>query len=418
MSDKFEVLLTSDSSGQVCNTSVWDHNTGSSLHQFKGNTSSPHTVCLVGRDYLLSAPPDKPLLNVWQVNRSEQSPLRLFTPGPVSAMTVSPSGYYLVAAVQENINIWNVGTGALLGVVTRHYQPVTTLQFTGDSTHLLSGGEDGQVLAWSLVLCVARRSLPGQERGQVGQVQPRYTWTDHALPVTGIQVGHGPAHGARVVTCSMDMTVKLYTMQTGQLLLSVSFTSPIMAVTMDSMETIVYAGTKTGQIHSFSLLSPPRHVAVTADSLDTACTWSAHTGQVTGLSLSMDGSTLASAGLDSVVHIWDCPSGQVVRSLPHKDGVTHVQFIPTPPALIDHDSWNPARKLVALQKGANKDVFTCAVLNRTDLVESEDWMSDDKTQGGEMEMVGKGSVEDHTVEELKQINNQLYKFAMKNVLNS
>ena len=74
------------------------------MHKFKGNTSYPNTVCL-GRDYLLSAPPDKPLLNVRQANRSEQSPLRLFTPGPVSAMAVSPSGHYLVSAMEENINI-------------------------------------------------------------------------------------------------------------------------------------------------------------------------------------------------------------------------------------------------------------------------------------------------------------------------
>ena len=68
------------------------------------------------------------LLNVWQVNRLEQSPLRLFTPGPVSLMVVSPSGHYLVAVVDENINIWQVGTGTFLRVVTRHYQPVTILQ--------------------------------------------------------------------------------------------------------------------------------------------------------------------------------------------------------------------------------------------------------------------------------------------------
>merc|ERR1740137_493327 len=316
-------------------------------------------------------------------------------------MAVSPSGHYLVAAVEENINIWQLGTGALLGVVTRHYQPVTVLQFTGDSTHLLSGGADGQ------------------ERGQLGQVQPRYTWTDHALPVTGLQVGHGPAHGARVLTCSMDMTVKLYTMKTGQMLLSVSFTSPITAIAMDNMETMVYAGTKTGKIHSFSLLSPPRDVAVTADSLGSLGTWSAHTGQVTRLSLTMDGCTLASGGLDSVVHLWDTPSGQVVRSLPHKEGVTHVQFIATPPALLDHDRWSPGVKLVALQKGTNQKEFTCAVLSRTDLGDGEDWMRTEMSQGSGLGVIeGQGREEEHTVQELKQINNQLYKFAMKNVLSS
>ena len=381
MEDKFEVLLTSDSSGIVCNTTAWDYTTGSSLHQFKGNTSSPNTVCLAGRDYLMSAPPDKPLLNIWQVNRSEQSPLRLFTPGTVAAMAVSPSGDYLVVAVEENINIWQVGTGALLGVVTRHYQPVTVLQFTGDSTHLVSGGGDGQVLVWPMVLCVARRSLPGQERGEVGTVEPRYTWTDHALPVTGLHVGHGPAHGARVISSSMDMTVKVYTMTTGQLLLSVSFTSPITAVVMDNMETKVYAGTKAGKIHSFSLLNPPRDVAVTVDSVDSD-TMISHTGEVTRLSLSMDGYTLASGGQDSTVHLWDTPSGQVVRSLPHKGSITHVQFIATPPALINHDKWNPARKLVALQKGTNQSEFSCAVLRKDDLGDGQDWMRDDLVRGG------------------------------------
>ena len=85
------------------------------------------SVCLIGQDYLVSGQPNKPLLNVWQVhpmestdiphranfqvNRSEQIPLRLFTPGPVSSLATSPSGSYLAAAVQESITIWQIGTG-------------------------------------------------------------------------------------------------------------------------------------------------------------------------------------------------------------------------------------------------------------------------------------------------------------------
>ena len=34
-----------------------------------------------------------------------------------------------------------------------------------------------------------------------------------------LHVGHGPAHSARVVTASLDMTVKLYSMTTGDHLL-------------------------------------------------------------------------------------------------------------------------------------------------------------------------------------------------------
>ena len=38
----------------------------------------------------MSAPLDKPLLNVWQSNKAELAPVRLFSPAPVSAMAASP----------------------------------------------------------------------------------------------------------------------------------------------------------------------------------------------------------------------------------------------------------------------------------------------------------------------------------------
>ena len=34
------------------------------------------------QDWLLSAPSDKPLLNVWLGSKAEQAPVRLFTPAP------------------------------------------------------------------------------------------------------------------------------------------------------------------------------------------------------------------------------------------------------------------------------------------------------------------------------------------------
>ena len=37
------------------------------------------------------------------------------------------------------------------------------------------------------------------------------------------------------------------------------------------------------------------------------------------------------------MHLWYTALAQVVRSLPHKEGVTHVQFIASPPDLLVHD---------------------------------------------------------------------------------
>jgi len=412
----FEVLLTSDSVGQVCNTCAWDPVTGSSLHQWKGGTSIPHSLSLVGSDYLLSGQPNKPLLNLWQVNRSEQVPIRMFTPGPVSALAVSPSGNYLAVSVQENINIWQVGTGALLSVLSRHYQPVSVIKFTRDGSHLVSGGEDGQVLVWSLVQCVARRTLPGQEKGEVGQVEPRYTWTDHSLPITDIHCGicsSGPF--CRVFTVSLDQVCRVYSMIRGEQLLAVSFPQPLTALAVDNMETTVYVGTKAGTIHTFSLLAPPRDISVTVDRLDNK-TLPGHKESITALSLSMDSLTLASGSEDQTVVLWDTASGQSVRSLSHKGSVVCVKFIPTPPALLrGGDNWNPARKLVSLQKGLGQDVFQCNILRKEDCGEAVNWKSQNH-----INMVSSGDMkeedEDFTIKELKEINNQLYKFALKKVL--
>ena len=35
------------------------------------------------------------------------------------------------------------------------------------------------------------------------------------------------------------------------------------------------------------------------------------------------------------VKLWDTPSAQCIRTLPHKGTVVTVQFMPTPPSLID-----------------------------------------------------------------------------------
>ena len=86
-----EILLTSDSTAQAANICMWDPNTGSQLAAFKGGITAANTLCyIVGRTFLLSAHPSKPLLNVWQLDRREQRPQKQTTPGrPLQALAVS-----------------------------------------------------------------------------------------------------------------------------------------------------------------------------------------------------------------------------------------------------------------------------------------------------------------------------------------
>ena len=71
-------------------------------------------------------------------------------------------------------------------------------------------------------------------------------------------------------------------------------------------------------------------------------------------------------------------------------------------------------KIVPLQKGVNKDRFECAVFRKTDILVSDT----DATVEDDIEMEEDRDTSSHTVEELKQINQQLYKYSLKHILNS
>ena len=70
--------------------------------------------------------------------------------------------------------------------------------------------------------------------------------------------------------------------------------------------------------------------------------------------------------------------------------------------------------MVPLQKGVNKDRFECAVFRKTDILVNDAVVNDDD----DIEMEEAGDTSSHTVEELKQINQQLYKYSLKHILNS
>ena len=122
MKDKYEVLVSSDTSGAL---GVWDPSTGNCLHQYKGGVTRANTLTWIKQvsrnfslrsyifhfpsptprpilltessffsyphfqDWLLSAPPDTPLLNVWLGSKAEQAPVRMFTPAPTQVKKIT-----------------------------------------------------------------------------------------------------------------------------------------------------------------------------------------------------------------------------------------------------------------------------------------------------------------------------------------
>lgn len=299
-----------------------------------GGTITPHGFAFINRDFIISANNSKPLLHIWPVNSQEQvSGLRFVVPGKVTALTVSPDGVYCVAAVSEIIYIWKISSGEMLGMLSRHYQTVSSIKFTDDASHFISAGQDGMMLVWKLSSILTITGYNNQE------TVPFYSFSDHTLPITDIFIGKG---GMRAIAASvsLDRTCRIYDLASGTLLLNLVFPDALTSITIDNLDIKVYVGTIDGNIFEFSLVSPPRtrEYHLNHETLTTKQRFIGHKGAVTTLSISLDGETMLSGGNDETVHFWHIPSKQIIRSIPHKGPITNAKFFMAPKAMFDQET--------------------------------------------------------------------------------
>ncbi|XP_037271601.2 WD repeat-containing protein 18 [Rhipicephalus microplus] len=313
----FESIFTSDGAGQLWNTCAWDVVSASVLAQYKGGTSGPRTLCLLGSDYVISAQQDKPLLRVWSLQRRDQIQKQIVCPGRVSALAASPDGLHCVAGIEDKIYLWQVSSGDLLAVVSRHFQVITCLRFTDDGGRFVSASRDGQVLVWDLaeVACT----------GTQGPAEPVHAWSQHSYDVTDIHIG--ALGGTRCYTCSADQTCRVFDIDGGDLLATVVLEAALTAVVTDPAEDHIFAGSSTGKIFEVALYK------WNTGNKRPEATFLGHEGKVTCLATSLDGQLLVSGSEDCTARVWDVASKQCIHVLHHKGAVTNVLVVPTPVAL-------------------------------------------------------------------------------------
>ncbi|KAL1433791.1 hypothetical protein MTO96_012320 [Rhipicephalus appendiculatus] len=280
----FECIFTSDGAGQLWNTCVWDVVSASVLSQYKGGTSSPRTLCLLGSDYVISAQHDKPLLRVWSLQRRDQIQRQIVCPGRVSALAASPDGLHCVAGIEDKIYLWQVSSGDLLAV--RH---VTARCWSG---------------TWL--------RLPAPARGDLPSPCMRGRSTAMMLQTSTF----GALGGTRCYTCSADQTCRVFDIDSGGLLATVVLDAALTAVVTDPAEDHIFAGSSTGKIFEVALYK------WNTGNKRPEATFLGHEGKVTCLATSLDGQLLVSGSEDCTARVWDVASKQCIHVLHHK-GACH-----------------------------------------------------------------------------------------------
>ncbi|CAL8122344.1 unnamed protein product [Orchesella dallaii] len=313
-----EVLISTDSSVESkTSLNLWNPLTGTRLANFRGPPAAPSSLAFIRDEGFAIVEMGKPFIHFWQYGTPTQTSRRILCSGKPGPMCISPDGNFLAVAVEEKISIWQAATGRIVTVInSAHYRPVTALKFNDDGTYLISGAQDGMVLAWQFLVLVAGVSSV-----------PFHSWSDHTLAITGIHVGMG-GRKAAVFTVGQDRSLKIYSLINGSLLLSVGFPMPLTYVVADAAETAVYAGGADGSIYQMKLGSPPRSIEhhVATESV-TDFIFRKHNHSITALAISADGYHLASGDESGTIHIWDLYSRQAVKSIGNsKTRITNLVF--------------------------------------------------------------------------------------------
>lgn len=415
-----EVIVTSDNVAENWSAAAWDPNTGSLLSTYKHATPiRNHTLEILNDCYLLGADSTKPRLHIWPLNSQRPlSNVRLTTPGKVTALTSTPDGSYVVVAISEKLYVWQLCNGKLLSIITRHYQTVTCLKFTKDSSMFVSGGEDGLIFVWSLFRVINEK----QET-----TTALHSFSNHTMPVKDLYVGHC-APRARLCSVSLDRTANIYDLDGGKLLVTLVFDLPLTSVSLNTKESELFVGSTNGLIFKFDLHEPPRgiehHVkSGTNAEGDDSAVYRGHESAIVSLSVSNNCRNLLSSSVDKKVHLWDIGSRQIIRTFGHKGQLTSAFFAKRFNNFQIHDL-KPSLKIQPLQRvleeSKKENVIeivrqgrdTSDILDFDSYVEKESLRSEIDDHNGSRKL--ENALEE--IEKLKMINSAIYKYSVECIL--
>ncbi|KAH3763577.1 protein ROOT INITIATION DEFECTIVE 3 [Pelomyxa schiedti] len=196
-----------------------------------------------------------------------------------------------------------IGSGRLVRFWEGHFKRVSSLAITKDDGFLVSAGEDAFIHVWDIasVMNEAHVSRPSD-------IKPFRTWSEHSLPVTQVVCGFAGV-SSRVVSVSLDHTMKIWDIPSGVLVYSVLFPSGLTCVALDPLDRYAVVGSRDSNLYRIDLiedLATNQQQQQQQTSLQNKNKLSGgHTLPVTCVCITNNGQTIVSGGLDGTVVCWD-----------------------------------------------------------------------------------------------------------------
>ncbi|MBY0585772.1 WD40 repeat domain-containing protein [bacterium] len=212
--------------------------------------------------------------------------------GPVLSLAFSPTNAQLATGGADNVIKWvDVTTGTEIRALAGHQGPVRAIAISSDGKSIASGSDDKAVRLWNA------------DSGALTA-----TLAESAAPVTTLAWA---ADNATLAVGSADNNVRLY--QSGILRSMFSATAPASLV-FGANPKQIWLARDDNKVHVLTEREP--------------VTVASSTAVVHGLAVTPDGSTLLTAGADTLIRTWEWATGKALRGMAHSSAVTHMTLSP------------------------------------------------------------------------------------------
>jgi uncharacterized protein YjbI with pentapeptide repeats len=254
--------------------------------------------------------------------------------GTIRTITVHPNAKIAASGADDKtIRLWNIGTGAGIGVLKGHTKKVLSLAFSGDGKFLLSGSADGTARVWDVSKQKSTMTYKAH-KGEVGAIVtlpgkpialsasasakdrsiirvwnyvnsvPLGNLSGHRAPIFALAVS---SDGTKLVSGSKDKTVKIW---------DIKQRKPI--------KTLGVLDGHRGAIRSLVIADGGRLIVSGSDDR-TIIVWNTktgeivdrikkHKGKIIGLALSLDRKSVISSSKDKSVRVWHLTGGKYAAS--------------------------------------------------------------------------------------------------------